>query len=75
MSSLLIIYLVSVALAAVFCVVMLYSQWENGGDIEMSDILAAVTCVITPVFNTGILIMTLAEYLTSGVVVIKGKGK
>ena len=75
MSNLLIIYLVSVVLATVFCVVVLYSQWENGGDIDIRDVLASVAIVLTPVFNTIVLLMALAEYVTSGVVIIKGKEK
>lgn len=74
MSSLLIIYLVSVVLAVVFCVVTLYSQWENGGEIDIQDALASVAIIITPVFNTIVLLMVLAEYVTSGFV-IKGKEK
>ena len=75
MSSLLIIYLVSVVLAAIFCAVTLYSQWENGGDIDIQDALASVAIILTPVFNTIVVLMALAEYVTSGVVIIKGKEK
>lgn len=75
MSSLLIVYFVSVALAAVFCVVTLYTQWENGGDIDIQDALASVAIIATPVFNTIVVLMALAEYVMRGVVIIKGKEK
>ena len=73
MNSLLIVYLVSVVLVVVFCIVTLYSQWENGVDIDIQDALASVAITITPVFNTIVLLMALVEYVTSGVVIIKGR--
>ena len=73
MSSLLIVYLVSMVLVGCFVLFMAYQQWKEGDDITLQDVLACIAITITPVLNTFAVISASVEWLSENPVVIKGK--
>ena len=73
MSILLIIYFVSMAVAGLACFLALKSQWEEGVDIDLQDIMAATAITVTPVLNTFMVLSGVVELIVQCPAVIKGK--
>lgn len=75
MSSLLIIYLTSVAVVGNVCYFTLKNQWEEGIDIDVHDLLAAMAVTLTPVLNSFCVISAVVKFIIQSPVIVKGKEK
>ena len=73
MKILLIIYLLSVVVVGIFSVVVLCSDWDEGRDIYLQDLVEAFGSTLIPIANTFVVACLITEYLCNNPVVIKGK--